>query len=153
MKRFRVRVFLLALIMTLAMTLVLGMGTAFANGGSRLFSVMIGANELAGGDTHAFGTAALRLNPGQGTVCFDVDVFHLSAPVTAAHIHQGAKGVNGPVVVNFNFPVNGLDNCVTADKTLIQAIINNPAGYYTNVHTTAFPGGAIRGQLHGTEED
>jgi hypothetical protein len=37
--------------------------------------------------------------------------------------------------------------CVEADRGLIKDIRKNPAGYYVNVHTTEFPGGAIRDQL------
>jgi hypothetical protein len=33
------------------------------------------------------------------------------------------------------------------DAALAQTIINNPAGYYFNIHTAANPGGVARGQL------
>jgi hypothetical protein len=57
--------------------------------------------------------------------------------------------VAGPVVIPF--PLIGGPNtfagCTTADKTLIQNIIDNPSGYYTNVHNAPFPKGVMRGQL------
>jgi CHRD domain len=37
--------------------------------------------------------------------------------------------------------------CVTVDPALARAILNHPHRYYANVHTTAFPNGAARGQL------
>src|SRR5690348_4106565 len=140
MKSMRIRVFALAAALTLAMTLLVGVSTASAHEGRdhKLKANMTGAAEIAGGDLNAKGTTELRLNPGRGTVCFDIDVSGLSAPITAAHIHQGVAGKNGPVVVDFMFKVNGLNNCVSADPALISSILKDPAGFYTNVHTTAF---------------
>ena len=79
-------------------------------------------------------------------VCFDIQLSGVD-DVILAHIHAAPAGVNGPVVIDFMFPENGLDGCVTADRNLMRAIRRNPAGYYVNVHSVEFPGGAVRGQL------
>jgi hypothetical protein len=67
---------------------------------------------------------------------------------TAAHIHEGAMGTEGPVKVSLDAPKNGMaKGCAKADVSVIQAMMKDPAGYYVNIHNAAFPKGAIRGQL------
>jgi hypothetical protein len=84
---------------------------------------------------------------GQEEVCFELTVSGI-APATAAHIHAGPAGVAGPVVVGLTPPTSGTSSgCVSADSTLIKAIIQNPEQYYVNVHNAEFPAGAVRGQL------
>jgi hypothetical protein len=53
------------------------------------------------------------------------------------------------VVVTLSPPnENGASSgCTTADRRLVKDIRNNPSGFYVNVHTVEYPGGAIRGQL------
>ena len=34
------------------------------------------------------------------------------------------------------------------DPTLLAALRSDPGGFYTDLHTTKFPGGAVRAQLH-----
>ena len=78
--------------------------------------------------------------------------------VVGAHIHVGGPSVNGPIVVNTG--VSATAPVPTADGTgtfsvsgipvaaaLMQAIVDNPAGYYFNVHSPLNPGGFARGQL------
>jgi hypothetical protein len=65
-------------------------------------------------------------------------------PVVAQHIHKGAAGTNGPIVVDFDGNARGCRD-ITAD--LAEEIAANPAGFYGNRHTASFPAGAIRGQL------
>src|SRR5260370_14922869 len=112
---------------------------------------------------HGSGTSRVTLNPGQREVCWEVTVAHLTAPVFAAHIHKGGAGVNGPIVVPFfGFATpsraTSFSGCTeNVDRALIEAIQDNPAGYYVNVHTScagepatcgpAFPRGAVRAQL------
>jgi hypothetical protein len=127
-------------------------------------------NSLHGGDPftavlsgHGSGLSLVTLNPGQSEVCWEVTVAGLTAPVFAAHIHKGAAGVNGPIVVPFfGFATpshaTSFSGCTEGvDRALIEAIQDNPAGYYVNVHTSCagqpatcgqpWPGGAVRGQL------
>jgi hypothetical protein len=70
-------------------------------------------------------------------------------PATGAHIHVGAAGVNGPVVVPLTAPDarGSAAGCAVTTRALVAAILDNPGGYYANVQTTDFPAGAIRGQL------
>jgi hypothetical protein len=103
-----------------------------------------GANEVGGGDPDGTGVARVDFTGDQ--VCFDIQLSGVD-DVILAHIHAAPAGVNGPVVIDFMFLENGLDGCVTADRNLMRAIRRNPAGYYVNVHSVEFPGGAVRGQL------
>lgn len=107
-----------------------------------------GAEVPPPGEAGDSGSARITLNHGQSEVCWELHVVTVTTPI-AAHIHVGAAGVPGPIVVPLSAPVGGFSSgCRSASQELIEAIMANPGGYYVNVHTTAFPGGAIRGQLH-----
>ncbi|MGW1490753.1 CHRD domain-containing protein [Streptomyces sp. NPDC002402] len=69
------------------------------------------------------------------------------------HIHEGAAGKNGAVKVPL-FTTAMPDSVNSAagqvaltDAKLADSIRHNPAGFYVNLHSAAFPGGAVRGQL------
>ena len=111
----------------------------------RSFTVALsGANEVPAGDPDGTGSARVFLHQGRGQVCFIIRVSNID-DVILAHIHAAPAGTNGSVVVDF---MGMLSGCVSGvDPALIAAIIANPAGYYVNVHTAPFPGGAVRGQL------
>jgi hypothetical protein len=120
--------------------------------GGRAFTVALtGEAEAPAGDPVGTGTSTIRLRAGQGQVCYQLSVENLPA-AAAAHIHRGASGVAGPVVVPLTTPgANGTSSgCAPASRTLVSAILGSPASYYVNVHTAEFPGGAVRGQLTGT---
>jgi hypothetical protein len=83
-------------------------------------------------------------------VCFELTVSDIVLPATAAHIHVGTATEAGDVVVPLDPApdANGSSSgCVSAEPDLINAIIQNPEGYYVNVHNEEFPDGAVRGQL------
>jgi hypothetical protein len=144
---------ILLLVATLGVIGMLAVGApAFAEG--RPFATTLtGAAEVPGpGDADASGTAFITLNQGQGEVCFDLSWAGIDGTVSAAHIHVGAAGVAGPVVVPlFAGAFAGTDSasaCVSGvSEELIKAIRHDPAGYYVNVHSNVFPAGAARGQL------
>jgi hypothetical protein len=137
------RILTVAALVALVMTLV---GPAQAAPRRPDFVVPLsGANEVGGGDPDGSGVARVDFSS-SGEVCFDIRVSAVD-DVILAHIHSGVAGTNGPVVVDFDFPTNGFDGCVTADPNVLRAIRRNPAAYYVNVHSVEFPGGAVRGQL------
>jgi hypothetical protein len=121
--------------------------SAFPSPKNPLFAVLKGTH---GGDQNARGSATVLIARQAGTVCFGLTIRGTDTP-TAAHIHKGAAGVNGPVVVPFTPPATGdpgaSSGCVSADPALLRDIQQHPSEYYVNVHTVAFPGGAARGQL------
>jgi hypothetical protein len=107
-----------------------------------------GAEEVPNpGDPDGTGTADVKLDQNKNEVCYDIKVENIAAPA-AAHIHKGAKGAAGPVVVTFDPAKIGQgEACVPSDHAVIDEIVGNPAGFYVNVHTADFQGGAVRGQL------
>ena len=109
---------------------------------------LTGAAEAPGpGDPDGSGTAGILLQPRHDRVCWLLRVDGIELPALAAHIHVGAEGVPGPIVVTLGTPdERGRSiGCTTSD--VVDAIAANPSDYYVNVHTTSFPGGAVRGQL------
>jgi hypothetical protein len=120
-----------------------------ADGGRPLSATLTGAAEKPGpGDPDGMGRADLRVNLGQGEVCYDITVGKI-ANATMAHIHKAPADAAGPVVVTLGTPeADGKsDGCVKADPAALKDILQNPAAYYVNVHNADFPAGAVRGQL------
>lgn len=100
------------------------------------------------GDLDGHGSVIITIDPDSGQACVQGSVSGIAQPA-AAHIHQGAAGTNGGVVVNFTTTISGstLSGCVSADKNILASINSNPANFYFNVHNAEFPNGAVRGQL------
>ena len=125
-----------------------GVGSADAAFAQRFRAALTGAAEVQPGDPDGSGVAEIRLDDTLNQVCVQLEVSGISQ-ATAAHIHRGAEGVNGPPVVNLDVPdADGdEDDCDHIGDELVDDIARNPAGFYVNVHTGDFPEGAIRGQL------
>jgi hypothetical protein len=121
---------------------------AWAAGPSTLEASPTGAQEVpTPGDSDGSGTVKLKLDPATEKVCVDIALKNIDPPV-AAHIHAGAAGVAGPVVLGLPTPEGGVTSgCVTASKELIEKLLKAPGDYYFNVHTATYKSGALRGQL------
>ena len=116
--------------------------------GRPLSTGLTGAEEVPGpGDPDGSGTASLRVNPGRGTLCYDLSVRDI-APATGAHVHEAPAGEAGPIVVVLEAPSDGTSSgCVRIGRALARDIVQDPSDYYVNVHNAEFPKGAVRGQL------
>jgi hypothetical protein len=120
--------------------------------GGRAFRIALtGEAERPAGDPVATGTATVRLRSGQGQLCYVLAVNDLP-PAVAAHVHRAPAGASGNVVVPLKTPNSAgrSSGCAATSRTLVGAILGNPAGFYVNGHTAQFPNGAVRGQLTGT---
>lgn len=79
---------------------------------------------------------------------FKLTFSKLTGPATAAHIHLGAMGVSGNVLVPLCTPCK---SPVTGTVTISAAVKKDFSKHllYVNVHTAKNPNGEIRGQLGG----
>jgi hypothetical protein len=86
--------------------------------------------------------------------------FPATTVVNIAHIHTGATGVSGPILISTTVNpgevvlTNGAGTFTRVAVPItpntaatMQSILDNPAGFYFNIHTAANPGGVMRGQL------
>jgi hypothetical protein len=121
-----------------------------------LFAVLTGRKEVdadgrrGAGDLNGRGSFTAIVDGDQ--LCFGITVKNLGAAPVAAHIHGPARpNQNAGIVVALTAPSSGdpgaSSGCVTVEPTVARAILKKPHRYYANVHTTQFPGGAVRGQL------
>jgi CHRD domain len=118
-------------------------------------------NEVPAVNSTAFGSAFVAFDPVTSNIAWEVNTEGI-ANATMSHIHRGAAGVNGPVIINFATtpaqipagrssgaaPVTAVQsgNLQPADLTNLANAASANA-YYVNVHSSAFPGGEVRGQL------
>jgi hypothetical protein len=151
--RTRPRVSLL-LALTLSLVASLALASVALAAETTLTATLAGVTEGDNpGDPDGSGTASIVLDPEAGTACWTLTVENIE-PVEQSHIHIGAEGESGDVVVPLD--IDGFEGssegCTDPmeDAAILQEIIDNPAGYYVNVHTADFPPGAIRGQLAGS---
>lgn len=107
---------------------------------------LTGKVEVPKGALAGKGLVNLNLSAGKGTVCWTFSQISGIGTPSAAHIHKGAPGKAGAVVVPLGTAYKA-KGCTSASKKLIEAIESNPNSYYVNVHTSKYPAGAIRGQL------
>jgi hypothetical protein len=134
-----------------AVVALAGAGTALAypGPGRPLYAALRANAEVPGpGNTDARGNATVRITPGRNRVCYSVTYRNIPQ-ATMAHIHSGRAGVAGPPVVTLRMPRGGMsDGCANVSRALARDLINRPDRFYVNIHSVAFPDGAIRGQFH-----
>ncbi|MDP1830538.1 MAG: CHRD domain-containing protein [Geothrix sp.] len=111
------------------------------------FAVLSGAQETPAATTTATGYGSLAVNALTGAVSGSV----LTSGITGAgaHIHEAATGVAGPIIIPLTDAGGGVWT-VPAGATLTPAQLASwqNGNLYVNVHTSAYPGGEIRGQLN-----
>ena len=92
------------------------------------------------------------------TFVVNLSGFPAGTPLNIAHIHTGAAGVAGGVLISTTLAAGEVVTTAAGtasftkvasnqDAAVSQSIVNNPAGFYFNVHSTLNGGGVVRGQL------
>lgn len=103
-----------------------------------------GASEVPANASTATGSCVATFNT-TTKILTAVTIHNIAAP-TNGHFHKGAVGVSGPVVLGFATFISPINYVSPAlDATQEADLMANL--YYDNIHTAAFPGGEIRGQL------
>jgi hypothetical protein len=129
-----------------------------------LSTTMSGGEEVPVLNTGMVGSAEVSVDVANREVVVNLRVFNAPTATTAGHIHVGAAGISGPVVINFpsgvvgrtgdfvmsfrlserDFVARPAQGISTFDDALQAIVLGNA---YVNIHTTQNPGGEIRGQL------
>jgi hypothetical protein len=117
-----------------------------------LGAVLTGSQEVPANSNPGFGNATVTFDAARQNVTVTITVANLGTPINNFHIHEAPAGTNGPVVVNLiglggKFENGVMTGTFPIAADVAQRMLQNPSSFYVNVHTTALPGGAVRGQL------
>ena len=95
------------------------------------------------------GTATMAVDFGTGTIVGSILFSGLTGPATLAHFHQAPAGSNGPIVIPLNPPsaASGVIPISVPPFTSNLLTALRGSQLYLNIHTSANPGGEIRGQV------
>lgn len=139
----RATAFRLAIVASaLALAACSSMGMTPMMGSDKL--TLSGAGEVPAVTTSASGTGTITVGADH-SVSGSVTATGMSP--TAAHIHTGAAGTNGPVIVPFTQSGNTFTAPAGSKLTDAQYDAYKAGNLYVNVHSAAYPGGEIRAQL------
>ena len=117
---------------------------------------LTGAQEIPAVVTTAAGQGTVVISADGSTITYLVTYSGLSGSVAAAHIHTGAAGIAGGVILPLTAGPSPMTGTLTAANfaasgsvtTFAQAVAAIRAGTtYFNLHTAANPGGELRGQI------
>lgn len=135
----------LGLMSTLAVAAISMAGFSNLAYADELKITLSGSQEVPPVKTAATGSASVMIN---ADMAVNGSITTTGVAGTMAHIHQGAAGTNGPVIISFT--KNG-DNAwgipAGAKMTEAQYQAYKAGGLYINVHSAENKGGEIRGQL------
>jgi hypothetical protein len=106
-----------------------------------------GKAETPPGAPNATGSAVIALHSNL-TACWRFSRLSGFSEATVSHIHRGASGTSGPIVVPLSTGSKlHHKGCVHTTASTIKEIEKDPHGYYVNIHSKKYPGGAVRAQL------
>ncbi len=123
-----------------------------SNGDVITFQLSIsGDQEVPGpGDEDGQASGTLSIDDATNVISWSFTYSNIASPA-AMHIHTGAAGEGGGVLVPLNVEMGGeagtLVGSTTGDAADVMAILASPSDYYVNIHNGDFRSGAIRGQL------
>ncbi|HEY3385345.1 MAG TPA: CHRD domain-containing protein [Saprospiraceae bacterium] len=107
-----------------------------------------GENESPVVVTDGLGLAAIHYTVGQLAIEINAQLTGLSSEITGVHLHTGAPGENGPVIIDLGDYRDG--NRISGRLEVTVENLNDifSGNVYINVHTTNNPAGEIRGQMN-----
>lgn len=112
-------------------------------------AVLTGANEVPPTPSTATGSGAVGINPVTLELSGGLSTTGITG--TASHIHEGAAGTAGPIIVPLTDTGSGTWAVPIGTRFTSGQFASWRAGnLYLNVHSTAYPSGEIRGQLNGS---
>ena len=113
--------------------------------GKKVDVTLSGAEEVPPVSTQARGGGSFTIGD-DGSVSGSVTTSGVEG--TMAHIHQGARGQNGPVIVPLTKSGNTYSAAAGAKLNEAQMAAFKAGNLYVNVHSAANKGGEVRGQLN-----
>lgn len=125
-------------------------GQIIPQGFSVVRTVLSGDQEVPAVTTAGTGIGYTTVNQTSGSVSANIRTNNLNGSASAAHIHKGATGNNGGIVIGLTQDVDNSDLWKSDDNAQLdndQLTTFNAGGLYFNVHTSANPPGEIRGQI------